>query len=110
MSVATSSDGSSNASLTVPIVVSTKNDRSTTLFSDLPKLSGCTLFISSIRDEVNMEVNEYQKENGIGGRKHAGLLQNRFKKRWNTLPLEDRRKWNDQATTLTASKPSTIYQ
>ncbi len=76
MSVATSSDGSSNASLTVPIVVSTKNDHSTTLFSDLPKLSGRTLFISSIRDKVNMEVNKYRKENGISGRKHAGLLQN----------------------------------
>ncbi|KAK0237586.1 hypothetical protein EDD85DRAFT_789741 [Armillaria nabsnona] len=94
MSVATSSDGSSNASLTVPIVVSTKNDCSTTLFSDLPELSGRTLFISSIRDEVNMEVNEYRKEN----------------ERWNTLLLEDQRKWNDQATMLTASKPSTIYQ
>ncbi|KAK0236492.1 hypothetical protein EDD85DRAFT_954365 [Armillaria nabsnona] len=110
MSVATSSDGSSNASSTIPIVVSTKNDRSTTLFSDLPEPSGRTLFISSIRDEVNMEVNEYLKENGIGGRKHAGLPQNRFKERWNTLLLEDQRKWNDQATTLTASKPSTIYQ
>ncbi|KAK0236853.1 hypothetical protein EDD85DRAFT_790586 [Armillaria nabsnona] len=56
MSVAMSSDGSSNASLTVPIVVSTKNDHLTTLFSNLPEPSGCTLFILSIRDEVNMEV------------------------------------------------------
>ncbi|PBK78969.1 hypothetical protein ARMGADRAFT_1093602 [Armillaria gallica] len=110
MSVATSSDGSSNASSTIPIIVSTKNDRSTTLFSDLPELSGRTLFISSIRDEVNVEVNEYRKENGISGRKHAALLQNRFKEKWNALPLEDQRDWNNQATTLTASKPSTIYQ
>ncbi|PBK81686.1 hypothetical protein ARMGADRAFT_1090943, partial [Armillaria gallica] len=110
MSVATSSDRSLNASSTIPIVVSTKNDRSTTLFSDLPELSGRTLFISSIRDEVNVEVNEYRKENGIGGRKHAALLQNRFKEKWNALPLEDQRDWNNQATTLTASKPSTIYQ
>ncbi|SJK99627.1 uncharacterized protein ARMOST_02935 [Armillaria ostoyae] len=94
MSVATSSDRSSNASLTVPIIVSTKNNCSTTLFSDLPKPSGHALFISSIRNEVNMEVNEYRKEN----------------ERWNALSVEDQKEWDDQATTLTALKPSTIYQ
>ncbi len=76
MSVVTSSDKSSNASSTVPIVVSTKNNHSTILFSDLPEPGGHTLFILSIRDEVNMEVNKYWKENGISGRKHVALLQN----------------------------------
>ncbi|PBK62206.1 hypothetical protein ARMSODRAFT_1025124 [Armillaria solidipes] len=110
MSVAMSSDGSSTTSSTVPIVVSTKNDHLTTLFSDLPEPSGRALFITSIRNEVNMEVNEYRKENGIGGRKHAGLLQNRFKERWNALSVEEQKEWDDQATRLKASKPSSIYQ
>ncbi|KAK0437704.1 hypothetical protein EV421DRAFT_1907201 [Armillaria borealis] len=105
-----SSDRSSTTSSTIPIVVSTKNDHSTTLFSDLPKPSGCALFIMSIRNKVNMEVNKYQKENGIGGRKHARLLQNRFKERWNALLVEEQKEWDDQATRLKASKPSSIYQ
>ncbi|KAK0445236.1 hypothetical protein EV421DRAFT_1798619, partial [Armillaria borealis] len=96
MSVAMSSDRSSTTSSTIPIVVSTKNDHSTTLFSDLPKPSGCALFIMSIRNKVNMEVNKYQKENGI--------------ERWNALLVEEQKEWNDQATRLKASKPSSIYQ
>ncbi|KAK0438718.1 uncharacterized protein EV420DRAFT_1486598 [Desarmillaria tabescens] len=110
MSVATSSDGPSATSSTIPIVVSTKNDHSNTIFSDLPDPTGHALFISSIRNEVNMDVNDFRKENGIGGRKHAGLLQNRFKERWDALSVEEQKEWDDQARALMASKPSSIYQ
>ncbi|KAK0470199.1 uncharacterized protein EV420DRAFT_1473281 [Desarmillaria tabescens] len=93
MSVATSSDGPSATSSTIPIVVSTKNDHSNTIFSNLPDPTGCALFISSIRNEVNMDINDFRKENGIGGRKHA-----------------EQKEWDDQARALIASKPSSIYQ